>query len=202
METQISCVADKYFRETVCNTIWDRNEVTLPDGKQWQSKQKWSSRSPNTWRVSQVSNVWVVCLLWINEAKAKDKTYIWVSVCFQPGWWHRPKVSDLSSWFRQIPDSLGVYVYQKVYDFLWHHRQEHVDYEWTLYKYSQTREANGKISFSSRPVRLLFGFACRLGCQWGLPSSLYADSSTLDFSLSSNRPSFLSLIFSSRFLDS
>ena len=41
METQTSSVVDKYLRDTVRDTIWERNTVTFPDGKQWQSKQKW-----------------------------------------------------------------------------------------------------------------------------------------------------------------
>ncbi len=54
-----------------------------------------------------------------------------------------------------------------------------------------------------------FGFTCRLGCQWGYHRVWivhstntfvrHVDSSTLTFSLSSYRPSFISLIFSSRF---
>jgi hypothetical protein len=41
METQTSSVADKYLRDTVRDAIWQRNTVTFPDDKQWQSKQKW-----------------------------------------------------------------------------------------------------------------------------------------------------------------
>jgi hypothetical protein len=34
METQTSSVADEYFRDAVHETIWNRNAVTFPDGKQ------------------------------------------------------------------------------------------------------------------------------------------------------------------------
>jgi hypothetical protein len=41
METQTSSVADKYLRDAVRDTIWERNTVTFPDAKQWQNNQKW-----------------------------------------------------------------------------------------------------------------------------------------------------------------
>ena len=43
METQTSSVADQYFRDAVCDTIWERNTVTFQDDKQWQGKNKWLS---------------------------------------------------------------------------------------------------------------------------------------------------------------
>jgi hypothetical protein len=46
--------------------------------------------------------------------------------------------------------------------------------------------------------RGVYGWAGGTQCMW----DMYLDSSTLAFSLSSHRPSFISLFFSSRFLDS
>ena len=38
METQTSSVTDKYLLGAVRDVIWERNTVTFPDGKQWNSK--------------------------------------------------------------------------------------------------------------------------------------------------------------------
>ena len=70
METQTSSVTDKYFRDAVRDTIWEKNTVTFPDDKQFHRNHKWlTAPDPQAHedRVSQVSNVWV---------------------CFQTGWWH------------------------------------------------------------------------------------------------------------------
>ncbi len=38
---KVGSYRDKYFRDTVCDTNWQKNTVTFPDDKQWERKQKW-----------------------------------------------------------------------------------------------------------------------------------------------------------------
>ncbi len=43
-------------------------------------------------KIEGLSNLHIDCLLWIDKAKAKDKTYFWMSV-----WWERLKTKDEES---------------------------------------------------------------------------------------------------------
>ncbi len=55
-------------------------ELTISDTGSWETSV--SSDGSYSWKVRETEHVMMIffCLLWIDKARAKDKTYIWVSV--------------------------------------------------------------------------------------------------------------------------